>query len=64
LLAGEGLRRPLHTRKRVRIRPDTAERLAALLPHHVWAIDFQFDETTDGRRFKLLNIVMSTSARP
>jgi hypothetical protein len=23
----------------------------------VWAIDIQFDETTDGRRLKLLNIV-------
>ena len=25
--------------------------------HHVWAIDFQFDQTTDGRRLKFLNVV-------
>ena len=37
--------------------PDTAERLRAERPNHVWALDFQFDETTDGRRLKLLNIV-------
>ena len=29
----------------------------ALRPNHVWAIDFQFDETTDQRRLKLANIV-------
>jgi len=53
----EGLRRPPTTRKRRRIRLDTAERLAATGPNQVWAVDFQFDETTDGRRLKLLNIV-------
>ena len=26
-------------------------------PNHVWAIDFQFDETADRRRLKLCNIV-------
>jgi putative transposase len=26
-------------------------------PDHVWALDFQFDETADRRRIKLLNIV-------
>ena len=26
-------------------------------PNHVWAIDFEFDETADQRRLKLANIV-------
>ena len=33
------------------------ERLTAERPNHVWAIDFQFDETADQRRLKLANIV-------
>ena len=53
----EALRRPVRTRKRRRVTPDTAERLRATHPNHVWAIDFQFDETADGRRLKLANIV-------
>jgi putative transposase len=53
----EGLRRPITTRKRRRVTPDQAERLRAERPNQVWAIDFQFDETADGRRLKLANIV-------
>jgi len=53
----EGLRRPARARKRHRVTPDQAERLRAERPNQVWAIDFQFDETTDGRRVKLANIV-------
>lgn len=53
----EGLRRPVSCRKRRRVRPDSGERLTAQHPNQVWAIDFQFDETADGRRLKLLNIV-------
>ena len=53
----EGLRRPVRTRKRRRVATGTAERLRAERPNHVWAIDFEFDETTDGRRLKLANIV-------
>ncbi len=34
-----------------------ADRLAAAHPDHVWALDYQFDQTTDGRRLKLLNVV-------
>jgi transposase InsO family protein len=34
-----------------------AELLRAERPNHVWALDFQFDETADLRRLKLLNIV-------
>ena len=34
-----------------------AKRLAAERPDHVWALDFQFDQTADGRILKLLHIV-------
>ena len=34
-----------------------AVRLRADRPNHVWALDFQFDQTADGRVLKLLNIV-------
>ncbi len=53
----EGLKRPVQCRKRRRERPDSSERLSAERPNHVWALDFQFDETADGRRLKLLNVV-------
>jgi transposase InsO family protein len=53
----EGLRRPPRSRKRRRHSPETTERLRATRPNQVWALDFQFDETTDGRRLKLANIV-------
>jgi putative transposase len=53
----EGLRRPAPCkRKRSRPAPGT-ELLRATRPNEVWAIDFQFDETSDGRRIKLTNIV-------
>lgn len=57
----EGLKRPVNTRKRRRQSPDNPERLSAIRPNQVWALDFQFDETTDGRRLKLLNIVDEAS---
>lgn len=53
----EGLKRPINTRKRRRVSPDSPERLVASEPNQVWALDFQFDETSDRRRLKLLNIV-------
>jgi hypothetical protein len=53
----EGLRRPVPCRKRRRMGPHTAERLESTHPNHVWAIDFQHDETADGRRLKLCNIL-------
>jgi putative transposase len=53
----EGLRRPVRCRKRRRVSPEVVERLRAEHPNQVWAIDFQFDETADGRRLKLCNIV-------
>jgi putative transposase len=53
----EGLKRPQMCRKRRRLGPTVTARLRATHPNHVWAIDFQFDETSDGRRLKLTNIV-------
>jgi len=55
----EGLRVPVRKRKRRRLGESTvpAERLRAERPNHVWAFDFQFDQTADGRALKLLNIV-------
>lgn len=52
----EGLRRPA-ARKRKRRRGPTGELFRAERPNHVWALDFQFDDTADQRRLKLLNIV-------
>jgi putative transposase len=53
----EVLKRPVKTRKTRRHSPDSSERLEATEPNEVWALDFQFDETADTRRLKLLNIV-------
>ena len=54
----EGLQRPPQRRaKRRRATDVTAARLRARCPDDVWALDFQFDETADLRRIKLLNVV-------
>jgi len=55
----EGLRVPARRRKRRRLGESTvpADRLAAERPDHVWALDFQFDQTADGRILKLLHVV-------
>src|SRR4051812_1119887 len=55
----EGLRVPARRRKRRRLGDSTvpAQRLRAERPGHVWALDFQFDQTADGRVLKLLNLV-------
>jgi putative transposase len=55
----EGLRVTHRRRKRQRLGVSTvpAKRLAAWQPDHVWAIDFQFDQTGDGRILKLLHVV-------
>ena len=54
----DGLQRPL-PRKRKRSRPagGSKELLRSEYPHHVWAIDFQFDQTMDGRTLKFLNVI-------
>jgi putative transposase len=55
----EGLRVPTRRRKRQRLGTSTtpADRLAAQHPDHVWALDDQVDQTTDGRILNLLKIV-------
>jgi len=55
----EGLRVPARRRKRQRLGTSTspAARLRAERPNQVWALDFQFDTTTDGRILKLLHVV-------
>jgi putative transposase len=55
----EGLRVPRRTRKKRRLGDSTTpkERLRAERPNHVWAFDFQFDQTADGKAIKLLNVV-------
>jgi putative transposase len=55
----EGLRVPARRRKRYRLGTSTtlAVRLRAERPDQVWALDFQFDTTTDGRILKLLHVV-------
>jgi putative transposase len=55
----EGLRVPQRKRKRYRLGESTVpgERLRAERPNHVWALDFQFDTTSDGRTLKLLHVV-------
>jgi putative transposase len=55
----EGLRVPQRRRKRQRLGTSTvsADRLRAHAPDHVWALDFQFDLTADGRILKLLHVV-------
>lgn len=55
----EGLRVAQRKRKRLRLGDSTvaAKRLRAERPDHVWALDFQFDTTTDGRALKLLHVV-------
>ena len=46
-------------RKRQRLGESTvsAKRLRAERPNHVWALDLQFDTTSDGRTLKLLHVV-------
>jgi putative transposase len=52
----EGLRVP-QRRRRKRVGASTAETVTADAPNRVWAVDFQFDATTDGRPVKIVSIV-------
>ena len=54
----EGLQRPT-PRKQKRARPadGSLRRHRAEHPHQVWAMDFQFDATADGRSLKFLNVI-------
>ena len=55
----EGLRVPERRRKRQRRGTSSvaAQLLRTTRPNEVWALDFQFDQTSDGRVLKLLNVV-------
>jgi transposase InsO family protein len=54
----EGLRVPAQGPKRRRLGTSTvpADRLRAERPNHVWALDFIFDATSDGRPLKALSM--------
>jgi len=58
LCRDEGLRVVQKPKKRYRMGTSTvpATRLRAAHPDHVWALDFQFDQTTDLRTLKILNV--------
>ena len=55
----EGLKVTHKAKKRSRLGSSTTEpkHLEAEYPNHVWAIDYQDDQTSDGRRLRYLNIV-------
>ena len=58
LCRDEGLRVRVSRRKRARVGTSTTpgDRLQAAFPNHVWAADFAFDQTADGRVLKVLTI--------
>ena len=58
LCRDEGLRVMHQAKKRRRVGVSTvpAQRLRATRPNEVWALDFQFDQTSDLRTLKFLNI--------
>lgn len=55
----EGLRVPSKRRKRQRlgISDTPADRLVPVRPNQVWALDYQFDVTSQGRTLKLVHVV-------
>lgn len=54
----EGLRVPQRKRKRARLGDNAdGKELRAERPDHVWALDFQADETADGRQLRVLNVI-------
>lgn len=54
----EGLRVPRRKRKRARLGDNAGgKELRAEHPDHVWALDFQSDETADGRQLRVLNVI-------
>ena len=58
LCRDEGLRVRVSRRKRARVGNSTTpgDRLRAQFPNHVWALDFAFDQTADGRVLKVLTV--------
>ena len=53
----EGLRVPQRRRRKRVGTSTTTHSLVADAPNRVWAVDFQFDATTDGRPVKIVSIV-------
>ena len=53
----EGLRVTQRTRKRRRTGDPEAQWLRAERPNQLWALDFQYDQTADGRMLRVLNVV-------
>ena len=54
----EGLRVPYRKKKRpLRGIGVTVGAMCPIRPNVVWALDFQFDQTSDGRMLKLLNVI-------
>ncbi len=53
----EGLRVPQRRRRKRLATSTTATTPTADAPNKVWAVDFQFDATTDGRPLKIVSIV-------
>ncbi len=53
----EGLRVPQKARKRCRTGDPQAPWLRADRPNQLWAMDFQYDQTSDGRTLRFLNVV-------
>jgi putative transposase len=53
----EGLRVPQKTRKRRRTGDPAARWLRAERPNQLWALDYQYDQTSDARMLRRLNIV-------
>ena len=57
-LAPEGLRVPYRKRKRpLRGIGVAVGAMCPIRPNVIWALDFQFDQTSDGRMLKLLNVI-------
>ncbi|AGZ49206.1 integrase [Mycobacterium kansasii] len=53
----EGLRVPQRRRRKRRGSSTARPEVCADAPNRVWAVDFQFDSTTDGRPFKIVSII-------
>ena len=53
----EGLRVPQHRRRKRLGAPTAPDTPTAEAPNKVWAVDFQFDSTTDGRPVKIVSVV-------
>ena len=58
LWRAEGLKVPYRKRKkRLRGKGVISGAMSPILPNVLWALDFQFDQTSNGRTLKLLNVI-------